>query len=416
MTNFNEVATERPRYFPGQYLLEDDFELQHKYLSDRLRYQNQSLHVSGIIEGLEVEVIQERQAVMIKSGSAINNLGELIVLENDTNPFSDFNSKSNGELYIKYKEYYEKEENKQQKNVDDSYTRWIEKPLVGFEETTPDNGVKLATLTIAENGDITTDPSIREYSGLSLPNSNGEALTLRSGGNANPNVAALTGSLQIDENLTVAGTGTSSFAGKLEVTGDVGLGTSNQAGYKLTVQGNQYLDGDLTVTGTISGNINAASIKWEEKDVDRIPKLSADKITSGTIAGNLTVNGGVGIGINDPGSYKLYVQGNQYISRDLDVEGRILRMGQHFSYAGKLSTGQKITPPWGTPEDWTLIVSPWSMGADYDNVEDVALEMIECYAKVENNNSWVVTSRFKLRVEGKSYWIDSPANYLLVPR
>ena len=56
-TEFTNFATEHPKYFAGQYLLEEDFRLQHKYLSDRFRYQNQSLHVSGIIEGLEVELV-----------------------------------------------------------------------------------------------------------------------------------------------------------------------------------------------------------------------------------------------------------------------------------------------------------------------------------------------------------------------
>ena len=77
-TDFNNFATEYPNYFPGQYLLEEDFELQHKYLSDRQRYRNQSLHVSGIIEGLEVEVVTDKKEVKIKSGSAIDNQGNLI--------------------------------------------------------------------------------------------------------------------------------------------------------------------------------------------------------------------------------------------------------------------------------------------------------------------------------------------------
>ncbi|MDJ0800360.1 MAG: hypothetical protein QNJ51_26725 [Calothrix sp. MO_167.B12] len=78
-TDFTNFVTEHPNYFPGQYLLEEDFELQHKYLSDRQRYRNQSLHVSGIIEGLEVEVSTDKKQVEIKPGSAIDNKGNLIV-------------------------------------------------------------------------------------------------------------------------------------------------------------------------------------------------------------------------------------------------------------------------------------------------------------------------------------------------
>ena len=365
-TDFTNVATEHPNYFPGQYLLEDDFALQHKYLIDRIRYQNQSLRVSGIIEGLEVERIDEKIAVQIGSGSAIDSQGHLIVFINENDgkgkEFSDFNNINEGELYIKYNEDYNSN-SLQQDEFDKSYTRWQENPTFGFDTRTPDDCVKLATLTIS-GSNITVDDNSREYSGFSLPNSNGEALTLRSGGNANPNLAVLTGSLQIDENLTVAGTGTSSFAGKLEVTGDVGLGTTNQAGYKLTVQGNQYLDGDLDVRGTIAGNLtvsgaitpsvgnsktngimfpenafgsssgDAAWIRYYRREGGKGYATTFEIGTSDDDNDHIALmpgNGGVGIGINDPGSYKLYVQGNQYIKGDLTVSG-----AGTSSFAGKL--------------------------------------------------------------------------------
>ena len=214
-TDFTNFATERPNYFPGQYLLEDDFELQHKYFSDRQCYHNQSLHISGIIEGLEVEVIQDEKVVQIKSGSAINNHGELIILKEDI-LFSEFNNITTGELYIQYSE---EKQVKQQKDIADSYTRWKENPKVEFADTTPDNCVKLAKLTISEDT-IIPDPNVnvREYSGLSLPNSNSKALTLRSGGNTKLNLAVLTGSLKIDDDLIVDGTGKSTFAGSLTVS------------------------------------------------------------------------------------------------------------------------------------------------------------------------------------------------------
>ncbi|NJL79223.1 MAG: hypothetical protein HC917_10885 [Richelia sp. SM2_1_7] len=183
-TDFTTFATEHPNYFPGQYLLEEDFEIQHKYLSDRQRYYNHSLHVSGIIEGLEVEVTQDKKSLLIKSGSAIDSKGNLVVSKVDIT-FSEFNNITSGELYI---QYFQKQGVQQQENVDESYTRWIENPIFGFAATSPENGIKLAKLTIS--GDtITLDTNIREYSGLSLPNSNDKALTLRSGGNTNPNLA-----------------------------------------------------------------------------------------------------------------------------------------------------------------------------------------------------------------------------------
>ena len=165
-TDFTQIATQHPNYFPGQYLLQDDFELQHKYLNDRQQYQNKSLHVSGIIAGLEVN--ENGNKVNITSGSAINNKGQLIVLNADFD-FSDFQIPK-GELYI---QYFEEKQNKQQDDVDDSYTRWNENPKVGFAATTPEDGVKLAKLTISGETITNIDRTEREYSGVSLPSSNG---------------------------------------------------------------------------------------------------------------------------------------------------------------------------------------------------------------------------------------------------
>ena len=263
-TDFTNFSTEHPNYFPGQYLLEEDFELQHKYLSDRQRYRNQSLYVSGIIEGLEIEVIQEKKEIQIKSGSAIDSKGNLIVLKEDTN-FKDFNNITNGELYIQYQE---EKQNKQQDGVNESYTRWVEIPLVGFAEKTPDNGVKLVKVIISEDN-ITLDVMVREYSGISLPNSNSKALTLSSGGNANPNLAVLTGSLKIDGDLTVDG---------------------NISGI---IDAKNMTSGVLAVERI--PNLSASKINSEVLAVERIPNLSANKITSGTINGNLSLKGSLTI-------------------------------------------------------------------------------------------------------------------------
>ena len=211
-TDFTSFVTEHPNYFPGQYLLEEDFELQHKYLSDRQRYRNRSLHVSGIIEGLEVEIVTGKQEVKILSGSAIDSQGNLIVLKEDE-PFIEFNGIANGELYIKYEE----EKQNLQQTTKDTETRIVEKAVIEFAAKTPDGSVKLANLQISA-GSVSFDTNNdRQYSGISLPNSNSKTLTLRSGGNGNPNLAVLTGSLEIDGDLAVDGTGTSSFAGSLEI-------------------------------------------------------------------------------------------------------------------------------------------------------------------------------------------------------
>ncbi|MFN9403919.1 MAG: hypothetical protein ACK579_03155, partial [Dolichospermum sp.] len=249
----------RPNYFPGQFLLEDDFEVEQKYLIDRQKYHRQSLHVSGIVEGLEVEVIKDKQEVQIKSGSAINSNGDLIILKKDTS-FSKFAPLTNGELYISYKE------EKQVKQQED-FTRWQEVPTIGFAATTPNDGVKLAKISIVNNVP-NLDLTVRDYSGIFLPNATGNDLTLRSGGNANPNVAILNGS--------------------------------------------------LTVTGTITGNIDATNINSGVLAVERIPNLPADKITSGTISGSLTVTNVLKIGQDATGGTRDWMTRGISILSDTD--------------------------------------------------------------------------------------------------
>ncbi len=295
-TDFNDFATEHPNYFPGQYLLEDDFKLQHKYLSDRQKYYKQSLHVSGIIEGLEVEVTEDKK-VKIKPGSAIDSMGNLIVLkEEKIEDIPDIG----GELYIEFSHKYN-EDTEQQENIQESFTRWQEKPILIFKDTTPENAVKLAKLTISGEK-ITLDVEERQYSGISLPNSNGKALILRSGGNANSNLAVLTGSLKIDGDLTVVGAITPSF-------------------------GESENDGIMFAKPPGDNSGDAAWIRYYQ----RRGRATTLEIGSGNDAKDHIVlmpsKGNVGIGTKDPGDYKLNVKGNQYISGDLTIQGNFTVQG-----------------------------------------------------------------------------------------
>lgn len=260
-TDFTNFIDTRPNYFPGQYLLEDDFEVQHQYLSDRQLYHHKSLHVAGILEGLDVEVAQGQKAVSVKSGSAIDGNGNLIVFKKDT-VFSSFGNVTTGELYIQYTQV---QQIKQQDDIPDSFTRWQEVPVVQFAAKAPDNTVKLASIAIA-NDVITLNLTVRVYSGVFLPNPAGNDLTLRSGGSANSNLAILNGSLSVTGDLAVTGT----ITGKID--------TANITSGILSSDRIPNLSADKITTGTLN--------------VARIPNLSADKITAGTITGNLTIGSG----------------------------------------------------------------------------------------------------------------------------
>ncbi|MGL4499428.1 MAG: hypothetical protein ACRCU2_10250, partial [Planktothrix sp.] len=83
--SLNEIdnpTNKRPNYFGGQYLLEDDFQLEQQYHIDRQRRHNRILHISGIAEGLNI-TNANGLAVDVSAGTAIDNQGRQIVLLRD---------------------------------------------------------------------------------------------------------------------------------------------------------------------------------------------------------------------------------------------------------------------------------------------------------------------------------------------
>lgn len=173
-TNF---SLQRPNYFPGQYLLDEDFELAHKYLSDRQRYINSKLHLAGIVEGLEVEAIAGRAEVIIKPGTAIDGEGNLIILPEATTRIIN----ATAWLCLRF---HQEPKLLQQPEIPDSFTRFLETPLLTLEaiETRDTKTVILAKVTPI-GGVVEIDATVRQYSGVRLPGPT-EAITLQSSGDS----------------------------------------------------------------------------------------------------------------------------------------------------------------------------------------------------------------------------------------
>ncbi|WP_254444830.1 hypothetical protein, partial [Anabaena sp. UHCC 0187] len=201
--DWSNFSLQRPNYFPGQYLLDEDFELAHKYLSDRQRYVNSKLHLAGIVEGLEVEAMAGEATITIKSGTAIDGEGNLIILGSEKS-----NLKINSPCWVCLR-YHQEAKVLQQPEIPDSFTRFAEEPILALEaiETKDAKTITLARLTL-ENGQVKVDNSVRQYSGARLPSGQGEEINLRSDGK----------SLTIQGNLTVSG--------KLELGGSEIIGVS----------------------------------------------------------------------------------------------------------------------------------------------------------------------------------------------
>lgn len=181
-------ALQRPNYFAGQYLIDEDFELAHSYLNDRQKYLNSHLHLAGIVEGLEVEAIVGQPEVIIKSGTAIDGEGNLIILKEAVTRKIN----SLGWLCLRYAET---PKILQQPEIPDSYTRFEETPIITLEAIQSNDAV---TITLAkvllQDDQVTIDSSVRQYSGVRLPSAK-QDIELRSDGQ----------DLSIQGNLTVSG-------------------------------------------------------------------------------------------------------------------------------------------------------------------------------------------------------------------
>lgn len=87
--------------------------------------------------------------------------------------------------------------------------------------------------------------------------------------------------------------------------------------------------------------------------------------------------------------------------------------------SGAVSNGGYITVPWGTVNDWAIIVSPRDMGFEEPRSEgDNALLKIECYTIQINQYTWQVIARYKMRPwnNADGTWYSGSANYFLAPK
>src|SRR5262249_35734954 len=120
--------------------------------------------------------------------------------------------------------------------------------------------------------------------------------------------------------------------------------------------------------------------------------------------------GKLGVGITDPAA-------------TLDVDGRIMRKSQAFTFVGVGLHDEVIPVPWGTTNDWNIFVSPRSMGMEEPGSEfDNALLVIHCWAALEATFGFRIHCRYKFKQKnadnsGDGDWhIDGTVNWILVPR
>jgi Chaperone of endosialidase len=296
---------ERPNYFAGQYLLEDDFKLEQQYHIDRQRWHYHLLHVSGIAEGLKVTKGEGDLAVNVSEGSAIDPQGrQIILLALQTVELTKIISSNNPPIpdgtYTLYIGYSEQKTDQQTAGNEITSRRWQEEPKFQLSSSELKDFIPLTKLTIT-NGVVSDkiDNSDRVYSGLRLPTIDGE-ITLSSQSDGTKSLAELKGSLSI--------------AGMLSVTDNVGIGMPPNSGAKLQVK--------------IDGATTAASLKLEHNGSNLIVRPASaggnSSVIENTGGGSLSINpngGNVGIGTTSPPTEKLEVSGNIKATGNLSITG-----------------------------------------------------------------------------------------------
>jgi len=316
------MLEKRLRYFDGQFLQELDFRDEQNYHVDRQRRPFKSLTVAGVCEGLTVKPIEANEAnlnndlVTVSPGMAIDARGRQIVLESQRKVKGD--GKVLGQqvnLFIAYQEESsDPADSETQGNQEDR--RWHEKPHIeAYEESEdpPESAVKLAKLTLEENGNVTVDASVCEYSGVHLPNGNGNGATLRYESNGSESRPILTGDLTVTGNV---GIGTTSPETKLHVSGELKVKASHD---NTTADIAAFYANNGTQGIGIGSNRLQAIGSAENQDIEVYPKGTGKVKVYGDLQvdKDLTVTGKVGIGTTGPET-KLHVSGELKVDASHD--------------------------------------------------------------------------------------------------
>jgi hypothetical protein len=229
----DEIITKRMNYFDRQFLRASDFIAQRDYDTDRARRLGR-MFTPGVIEGLEISGNVGGATVDVRPGTALDPLGRQIVMSIPR----VLNLVGEAGEYDIYCIYDEQETDSRLEGGVEGNTRIEEAPefiqlLTSLNAEAPENGVRLARLRLNEAGSLAAAPdnSLRNFAGAVLP----DALDLRTLRLERDGVA------QNDWPVLSCSRG-------------------NEAG----LDGNLLVEGNLSVNGSITGDIRAGAIGTDQ--------------------------------------------------------------------------------------------------------------------------------------------------------
>lgn len=268
----------RPRYFDGQFLVDQDFVDEQNYHLDRQRRQNRLLRTPGILEGLEVEVNIDRTGIRLAPGTAVDFKGRLIIVSNSLvfqderqPPGSDgkfeinlgsYESITTLTLHLGYREIdaernFPHEENDQAREVK-SPPRWEEQAVLEVTDQVPNSkdAIQLGTININSDGSLKNFVR-RDFETYSAIEFGADNLKIR---RRHGSRLEVTGSLSIQQHLSVSQ--------NLKVSGDVSIGNVSSR-EKLSVDGGIISRGRgltfLSSNDEVGWNTNSEQIATQKR-------------------------------------------------------------------------------------------------------------------------------------------------------
>jgi hypothetical protein len=155
-------SIQRLNYFTSQFLEENDFQDEQAYHREMRHRHNRSLHTPGVVEGLEVSKVGDRQ-ISISPGMAIDRDGQEMIFLEDSGAISPSGaialSGAKTDVFVTIQYGESKEVQDTTSGVGNQFRRVEEKPVIAFSNSNDSSAILLAIVTLDNSGTIVDKPN-----------------------------------------------------------------------------------------------------------------------------------------------------------------------------------------------------------------------------------------------------------------